>query len=117
MAQDLDISNIQPKRDRIRIERKKYDELVAERNRLKAENMGLKELLSKNNSDKIELGMDLKEARQSIENWQNRVIAISNKTSHIRDQRDMARLIAALLLIVSLGFAVAVWMGKLIPVF
>ena len=47
MKQDLDISNIEskPKRDRIRVERKGYNELVAEKERLQAENEELQDAL------------------------------------------------------------------------
>ena len=120
MKQDLDISNIQPKRKRV--EQHKYDAVMAdlretsryadglfqkleqavdERDRLKAENGKIKSSLSNTHNTSVY--------------WHSQYEQCAEERSMIRDQRDMARFIAALLLIVSVGFAVAVWIGKLVP--
>lgn len=125
MKQDLDISNVEgkPKRDRIRIERKKYDELVAERDRLKAEveksNLESRFYHERSQTFKIEWGEErqyAKALKHDLESKAAEHAHLDTLARKLRDQRDMARFIAALLLIVSVGFAVAVWIGKLIPV-
>ena len=134
MKQDLDISNIQPKRDRIRIERKKYDELVAERDRYRSLNNehfiqlqqaeAARNRLQAENSELMQAyKMQNQRHKGDAERFDETINTKAAEHAHLdtlvrtlRDQRDMARFIAALLLIVSVGFAVAVWIGKLIPV-
>lgn len=183
-----DISNIEskptaPKRDRIRIERKKYDELVSERGRLKAEverlkaeNADLKKdndiwrkagreteeqknralaIIEKQKSEIIQsdnsweaiisaynalskevddakderdalnvelsnlrsrIKADEQNANDRVKNWEDNYVWATHEMGTLRDQRDMARFIAALLGLAAVGFAVAVWIGKLIPV-
>ena len=104
------------KRDRIRIERKKYDELVAERDRLKAE---FEDVFQENSILKNDLHIAKEsciECRGELRLKSSNLNMLKTHARELRDQRDMARFIAALLLIVSVGFAVAVWIGKLIPV-
>lgn len=157
MKQDLDISNLPmpKKRDRIRIERSKYDamqfdlkmaqaaldnrnkeingwinqnnELRAEMERLKAENASFREnedyWEAKYNEVKSEC-IKLKQSgyalsaefKQSLERHAAEHAQLDTLARNLRDQRDMARFIAALLGIVALWFAVAVWIGRLVPV-
>lgn len=132
MKQDLDISNIQPKRKRV--EQHKYDavmadlretsryadglfqkleQAVSERDRLQAENSELMQAYKmqnqrhKGDAERFDEIINTKAAEHAN---------LDTLASKLRDQRDVARFIAALLLIVSVGFAVAVWIGKLIPV-
>ena len=182
---DLDISNIEskptvakPKRDRIRIERKKYDAIVSERDKYKewAEINGKaahdllrdyervivdlgrekaanedkakrleeiagvalqhKEELGRLKSENEELKQECDRRKQELDkmkkqrdaaglnvNLQHAVIK-SKAAEHaeldtiartLRDQRDMARFLAALFFIAAFGFAVAVWIGRLVP--
>ena len=126
--------HIKPKRDRIRIERKKYDELVAERDRYRSLNnehfIQLQQAEAARNrlqAENSELMQAYKMQNQRHNGDAERFDEIINTKAaehahldtlarKLRDQRDMARFIAALLLIVSVGFAVAVWIGKLVPV-
>ena len=138
-VQDLDISNIESKlkRDRVRIERSKYDslqfdlkmaqtaldnrnkeidgwvnqnnELRAERDRLQAENKDLHQALryAIDNLDNAGTQLESKAAEHA------RLDTLARK---LRNQRDTARFMAALFALCALGFAVAVWIGRLVPV-
>lgn len=48
--------------------------------------------------------------------WSKHNKKVVQELNAVTDQRDMARFIAALLGLAAVGFAVAVWIGKLIPV-
>ena len=107
MKQDLDISNIQPKRKRV--EQHKYDELAKELQRTKQAAEFVMQEADKLRADNAKLKSRIEDVTYKYRSWETYGLKC-------RDQRDMARFIAALLLIVSVGFAVAVWIGKLIPV-
>ena len=121
MAQDLDISNIQPKRKRV--EQHKYDAVMADLRETSRYADGLFQKLEQAVDELDRLKADNKQLKKDFDlstNHAHEMTALYAKyeqmSNRLRDQRDMARFIAALLLIVSVGFAVAVWIGKLIPV-
>ena len=152
-VQDLDISNIESKlkRDRVRIERSKYDSLqfdlkmaqtalenrnkeidgwVKQNNELRAERDRLQDMVD-TLSDEVDYAHKANErALKKAEEFQQlymkadeRALNGAEKMAHLdtlarnlRDQRDTARFMAALFALCALGFAVAVWIGKLQPV-
>ena len=133
----LKIKPIPKKRDRVRIERSKYDalqfdlkmaqtalenrnkeidgwvkqnnELRAERDALKSENENLRK-----QCDAAALNVSLQ--RDAIQHKASEHARLDTLSRNLRDQRDTAMFIAALFALCALGFAVAVWIGRLIPV-
>lgn len=134
-----------PKRDRIRIERKKYDELVAERDRYRSLNnehfIQLQQVLAeverlRGENEKANMESHLyyersqtfiqewgdekqyaKALKQDLESKAAEHAHLNTLARKLRYQRDNALFFAVGLGLITAGFAVAVLIGRLVPVY